>query len=72
MLEENLEKNVPEIDFGTMLGSQNPSKIHPKSKKVPSKIESEKRLQRLNARGARLNGVHPASQAQEASQKSSI
>ena len=67
MLEENLEKNVPEIDFGTMLGSQNPSKIHPKSKKVPSKIESKKRLQRLNGRWARLNASHPASQAQEAS-----
>ena len=67
MLEKNLEKNVPEIDFGTMLGSQNPSKIHPKSKKVPSKIESKKKLQGPSGHGAVLNGLHPASQAQEAS-----
>ena len=66
MLEKNLEKNIAKIDFGTMLGSQNPSKIHPKSKKVPSKIESKKRLQRPNGRGDRLNALDPGSQAQEA------
>ena len=67
MLEENLEKNVPKIDFGAMLGSQNPSKIQLKSKKIVSKIESKKRLQRLNGRGARLNAPDPANQAQETS-----
>ena len=62
MLEKNLEKNVPKIEFGTILGSHL-SKIDPKSKKVASKIEPKKKLQNLSGPGARPNAANPKRQA---------
>ena len=66
-LEKNIAKKHPKFDFLLHFASPNPPQIHPKSKKIPSESELKKRLQRPNASLARLNAVHPASQAQEAS-----
>ena len=66
-LEKNIAKKISKIDFHIHFGLPKPPKIEAKSIKIASESELKKRLQRLNAAGARLNGLHPASQAQEAS-----
>ena len=65
--EKNSPKKLSKFDFLLHFASPNPPQIHPKSKKIASESELKKRLQRLNAAGARLNGLDPARQAQEAS-----
>ena len=54
---KSLPKNLPKIDFGTILASQKPPKIHPKSKKVAPETDSKKRLQGLTGRGGA--STHP-------------
>ena len=60
MFEKNLEKNIPKIEFGTILGSQSSSNIDPKSKKVASKTESKKRPQGRTE--PRAPSTHPTPQ----------
>ena len=49
-IEKNILKNLPKIDFGVHLASQNPPQIHQKSKKVAIEDDLKKRLQRRNGR----------------------
>ena len=64
--EKNIEKNIEQIGLGTILGSKNLLKIPPRAKKIASKVEPKKKLQRLTGPGARPNAPHPPDQAQEA------
>ena len=66
------EKTMQKIKISSPKPVQNHSKIAPKTQKKALKNENknqhaslQNKLQHLNARGARPNAVHPASQAQE-------
>ena len=72
VLEKNAAENLSKIDFYSHLGLPKPPKISPKSAKIEKKSNLQFRLQPLNEPGARRNGLHPGSQAQEASKKASI
>ena len=66
---KNIRKNHPK---GTILGSQNPPQIPPRSDQIAFKVEPKKKLNNPNSTPTPLNAPHPGNQAQKASYKSSI